>query len=770
MVWALESLTFEQGPTVTRRRPREATVERAAVASVIESKLHPPLVRAEWIARPRLVDALARAIRLPVVLIAAPAGFGKSTLVTQWHRSSGADDLTAWVCLDPGDNDPARLWLHLATALERIGSAFDVDMAELIASGATSMLDRVVPRIIDSLAALDRPVTLVLDDCHVIRSAGCCEELDYLLDHLPGNVHVVLIARSDPALRLGRLRVDGRVAEIRTKDLSFNADEIQAVLGVEGVRLTPSAIGGLANRTEGWPAAVYLAALSLHGRDDPEEFVHQLSGNNRFIADYLAEEVLNRQDGELRDFILDMSVFDRFNAALGDHVTQGHASTRLLRLLERTNLFLIPMDSAGEWFRFHHLFGTFARSALEAVNPDRVRILHLRGAEWLAGHDHLEDSIQHHLAGGSAHEAAVLVQTNWVRYLDAGRIATVLVWLRGLQDSPADRSAETSATAAWVAALTGRQAEMKRRLAMLESVADYGPLPDGTTSAESARVLVRAMFGYDGPDQLLADAGRAVELETDESSPWYAAARVTLGHASYVLGELDQARVQLTAAAAAGAAPATIRMLGLAILSLCETELGATHAAARLATMSMRVVDDQGMQSVPQASLAFTALGSSLAASGDLDAAWAVLETGLRPRRLVPGLSPWPQIHHLVAMATVAARTGREAAAHELLHELEELTPWSDVSMAATRARIEAVRRLLAPSVAAPSADVPDPLTPREVEVLRRLEGSQSLREIANDLYVSHNTVKTFTVSVYRKLGVHSRSEAIAIARSIALL
>jgi LuxR family transcriptional regulator, maltose regulon positive regulatory protein len=745
-------------------------VERAAVDSVIESKLHPPPVRAEWIARPRLVAALERSMSLPVVLLAAPAGFGKSTLVTQWHESVAAAGPAAWLCLDPGDNDPVRLWLHLATALQRVGCAFDVGMAEIIATSGTTMLTRVVPGIIEALERIDRPVTVVLDDCHVIRSVACREQLDYLLDHLPEAVHVALIARSDPALRLGRLRVEGRLSEIRTKDLSFTADETRAVLQVEGVQLTASAVDELASRTEGWPAAVYLAALSLGGRDDPEEFVHELSGNNRFIADYLTEEVLNRQDAELRDFILDMSVFDRFNVSLGNHVTQTQAASRLLRVLERTNLFLIPMDAAGNWFRFHHLFGTFARSALEAANPDRAELLHFRGAEWFAAHDHIEEAIQHHLAGGSAQDAAVLVQSNWVRYLDAGRIATVLGWLRGLHDSPADKCAETTVTAAWIAALTGRQAEMSHRLVMLESMAHDGPLPDGAKSVESARLLIRAMFGYDGPDQMLADSRRVVELETDETSTWYAAALVTLGHASYVTGDLQQARDRLSQAAAARVAPATIQVLALAALSLCEAELGATHTAARLAAMAMRVVEENAMQPMPQASFAFTATAAALAASGDLEAAWSVLESGLQPRRLVRGLSPWPLIHHLVVMATVAAQSGRHAVASELILELEELTPWTDATMATTRTRIAAVRRMLGRPMPPAPPDLGDPLTPREVEVLRRLQSSQSLREIANDLYVSHNTIKTFTVSLYRKLGVHSRSEAIAIARSITLL
>jgi LuxR family transcriptional regulator, maltose regulon positive regulatory protein len=289
-----ETLSALWTPSIQRASRGDVESLRPAIGVVTESKLHPPRARREWIQRPQLVAELAAAARRPVVLVAAPAGYGKSTLVTQWFDSPHPPDQGAWVCLDPGDNDPTQLWSHIATALARAGCLIEQNVAEFVAMSATAVLTRVVPRVLAALAAHSDPLALVLDDCHVVRSPECCEQLDYLIDQLPPQVHLVLIARSDPALRLGRLRVDGRLSEIRSKDLSFSADEVTAVLRTEGVYLSPAAITELVRRTEGWPAAVYLAALSVRRRDDAAEFVHELSGNNRFIADYLSEEVLGR--------------------------------------------------------------------------------------------------------------------------------------------------------------------------------------------------------------------------------------------------------------------------------------------------------------------------------------------------------------------------------------------------------------------------------------------------------------------------------------------
>jgi len=732
------------------------------VEGVVEGKLHPPAVRAEWIGRPRLLRQVARAVGHRVLLIAAPAGYGKSTLVTQWVDTPEAGT-AAWVRLDPGDNDPTRLWAHLAAALAGVGCPVDVGVG---AGNSAAFLTLVLPRFVEALAAYPGPLTVVLDDLHAVRSRECCDQLDQLIATLPDHVHLVVVSRADPPLRLGRLRVAGEVVDIRGGDLAFTADEVAAVLEATHVTLSDTVLPELVRVTEGWPAAIYLAALSLVDRADPDDFVSALTGTDRFIADYLSEEVLGRLDPELHDFIVEMSLFDRFTAGLADHVRQSRFSAGMLRELERTNLFLISLQDDG-WVRFHPLFATFARSELEIERPELLTELHRRGAEWFTAHGQVEDAVHHLVAGRADQEAANLVQANWLRFFDAGRSATVLAWLAELRCTPADAGPALTVTAAWVAALTGNQVEMRRRLRMLESMVDDAPLPDGTHSPHSALVLVRGMFGFDGPDQMLADAHRAVELEADRDSPWSTVARAALGYAGYLTGDVVLARRNLGDAARAAAAPTIIQILALGTLALCEAEQDNLPLSARLAAEAMDLVTANTLQAMPQAIFAYTAYGASLAGQNRLTEAKTVLQEGLDARRRTPGLSPWPLAHHLVVMAAVAARSGDEATTEELLTEVDDLTPWTERSMAATRNRVTAVRNLLNQPPRPHPRAVGESLTPRERQILRRLHGSQTLQEIATDLYVSHNTVKTITLSLYRKLGAHSRAEAIDIARRL---
>jgi LuxR family maltose regulon positive regulatory protein len=733
------------------------------VGDVFESKLQPPPLRAEWIDRSLLMDRITEAVRLPVLLVAAPAGYGKSTVITQWVNTP-ATGTVAWVDLDPADNDPTRLWAQVAAALDRVGCQVAV-APEFVATSATAAHTRVLPRLVEALAAYPASLTVVLDDLQVIRHGECTEQLDYLISRLPDHVHLVLISRSDPLLRLGRLRVEGKLTEIRSADLAFAPDEVAAVLRGEGVALSDTTLRELVRQTEGWPAAVYLAALSLAGRADTDAFVRRLSGSNRQIADYLSEEVLTRLEPELHDFILTMSLFDGFNAELADHVTQSRSSARLLRLLERTNLFVVRLPLDDDWVRFHHLFATFARSSLEVEHPELVNVHHLRGAQWFAAHGQVEDAVHHLLAGDAHDEAATLIQANWLHFFDAGRSATVLGWLHVLRGTSADTGPAATVTAAWMAALTGEQDELRRRLQALESMADRMPLPDGTTSPQSALVLIRGLFGYDGPDKMLADARRAVELESIGSSPWHPVAQAALGYAAFVTGDVELARGSLNESARAPSAPATFRVLALGTLALCEAEQGRATLSAELAREAMDIVVGRGMQAMPEATFAATAYGAMLAAENRLDEAATVLDEALVARRRVPGLTPWPLVHHLITMAVVAARREDRTTAEELLDEVEALTTWTDQSMGRTRDRIAAARRLLGEFPGPRPDSVGEPLTPREQEILRRLHGSRSIREIATDLSVSHNTVKTITSSVYRKLGAHSRVEALAIAR-----
>jgi LuxR family maltose regulon positive regulatory protein len=745
------------------------TLDRQPVDSILEAKLRPPPIRSEWLVRTRLLDELEHGAQRPVTLIAAPAGYGKTTVVAQWLASPSRPATVAWVSLDASDNDPVRLWTHIARALDRAGCTIARDVAGFVAAGGYDLVMAVLPRIVDAIAALSKNVTIVVDDFHIVRSAECSEQIDFFIKHLPDQAHLILMTRVDPALRLGRMRAAGQLSEIRADKLAFNEREASSLLMSDGVQLPGHEVSELMRRTEGWPAGLYLATLSLAGRPDPREFVRHFSGNDRFIGDYLTEEVLNQQPDDVRKFILDMSIVDRFSAPLGDYVNGHRQSARILRALQHTNLFLIPLDAEGRWFRFHHLFGAVARSTLETEQPDRIAVLHGRAADWLSENGYIDAAIEHALAANRPDQAAFLVNASWVQYFDAGMGTTIRRWLRALELSAAAHNTNTAVTAAWMAALTGQKEEMDRRLAELDTLTDGGALADTTASLESAVALIRGMFGFGGPIEMLTSAQRATELETDGNTPWYAAARAALGHANYVAGDLNAAASVLPKAAYSEAAPSLMRILALSTLALTHAELGQHERSHRSAEEAMDVVDTRSLHAMPAVSMAFTALGQAQAASGKLEEAMATLEYGLNLRRKIPGLTPWPLIHHLLVMARAAVIADDLPLARRLLDEAYPLIrqQYPD-GMGAMVARLEAVQKSLRQSQT--NGVQSEQLTGREIDILRRLTSSQSLSEIASELYLSPNTVKTHTAALYRKLGARSRPEAIRIARERLLI
>jgi LuxR family transcriptional regulator, maltose regulon positive regulatory protein len=763
-VWRTE----EQYSEVSSLTWADESLGHQLVDSMLEAKLQPPLARSEWVARTRLLKELQRATQRPVTLIAAPAGYGKTTVVTQWLASVYRPESVAWISLDMSDNEPVQLWTDIAIALDRAGCVIARDIAGFIAASSHDMVTVVLPRIVDAIAALGEDLTVIVDDFDIVRSAECNEQIDFFVKHLPPNSHLMLITRADPTLRLGRLRAAGQLLEIRADDLAFNSEEASSLLVADRVQLAGDDLLELMRRTEGWPAGLYLATLSLTGRADPSEFVRHFSGNNRFIGDYLTEEVLSRQSADVRQFILDMSIVDRFTAPLCDHMNGGRPSAKILRDLQHTNLFLIPLDAENRWFRFHHLFGAVARSALETEQPDRAVMLHGRAADWLSENGYVDAAVEHALAAGHSDHAASLVQASWLRYFDAGLGTTVRRWLRDLEASAASQNTATIVTAAWMAALSGQKEEMDRRLDQLNNVSDDIPLPDGTRSVESAVALIRGLFGFGGPLEMLASARRAAELETNGNTPWYALARAALGHANYVAGDLDEAADLLPRAAYSEAAPAVVRILALAILSLTQAELGRLDRSHKSAADAMEVVEARSLHEQPSVAFAFTALGQSQAASGELEKAMATLDHGLKLRRKVPGLSPWPTIHHLLVMGRVAIMANDLPLARRLLDEVSLMIRQYPQGMTHMIARLEATQKGLRESQS------PGPnnehLTAREIDILRRLKGPQNLSQIASELYLSPNTVKTHTSALYRKLGARSRSEAVKIGRERLLI
>ena len=420
--------------------PSVAAPPGAAVSgqdALLATKLHVPRPQPGFVPRPRLVQALSQGLARGRVLICAPAGFGKTALLADWARGDGHP--VAWLGLDGGDSDPARFWRHAVAALDRARPG----LAGRVGPPPPGSLAGLVTALINELAADPGPdgVLLVLDDYHLVGSGPVHESVAFLLENLPPGLRIVVSGRADPPLPLARLRARGQLAELRAADLRFTGEEAAALLGeAAGPGLPAAAAETLTARTEGWAAGLQLAALSLRGRTDAAGFVAAFSGSHRFVLDYLADEVLDRQTSEVRAFLLETSVLERLSAELCDAVTGRSGSQAMLAGIERAGLFLVPLDEVRGWWRYHHLFADLLRARLQAEQPGRVQELHRAAAAWSDEHDLGDDAVRHALAAGDAAWAARLMERHVETLLGRSEGATLRRWLSALPaESARDR-------------------------------------------------------------------------------------------------------------------------------------------------------------------------------------------------------------------------------------------------------------------------------------------------------------------------------------------
>src|SRR5713226_2500238 len=334
-------------PEYALRAVARSDPARPLLDTPIETKLHAPRSRKEWVERRELVQSLADSAAAKLILVDAPAGFGKTTLVAQWRSSVIEQRRFAWLSLDRGDDDPGRLWWHVVFALQRACPELGgEDILRALRLQVPDIDGTALPMLVNELAALPEPVALVLDDGHVIKERSCHDQIAFLLFHLPPAAQLVIITRADPPLPLARLRAAGQMVEFRAQELRFAPAEVAALVhAVSAVELSAPDLADLVERTEGWPAGVYLAALSLRDHPSPSAFIHQFSGDNRFVVDFLAEEVLSRQPAEIRQFLMRTAVLDRFCAPLCDAVAGSTNATEIIGVLERENLFVVPLDA-----------------------------------------------------------------------------------------------------------------------------------------------------------------------------------------------------------------------------------------------------------------------------------------------------------------------------------------------------------------------------------------------------------------------------------------
>ncbi|MCH7998450.1 MAG: helix-turn-helix transcriptional regulator [Chloroflexi bacterium] len=860
----------------------DAPGQGAATSPLLETKLYIPKWRPGLVSRPRLIERLDQGIERKLTLVSAPAGFGKTTLLAEWLAATPASErATGWVSLDQSDNDPALFWAYFITALQTMRSGVGGNALSLLHSPQPPPIESVLTTLINEINAIEDDFALILDDYHVVDAQPVHSAIAFLLDHLPPQMHLVIASRSDPPLPLARLRGRGESIELRASDLRFAPDEAAAFLNeVMGLDLSAADVAALETRTEGWIAGLQLAALSMRGREDVSGFIKAFAGDDRYIVDYLVEEVLQRQPERVRSFLLQTSILDRLSGPLCDAVTdQGEGKGRL-EALERGNLFVVPLDDKRQWYRYHHLFADVLRAHAMEEQPDRVPILHRRASEWYEHNGLPADAIRHALAGEDFERAAGLMEPVGRPMMFTGGQETMLGWLKALPDALVGSRPVLSGIYAWVLLHTGQVDAIEPRLRdaerWLETTSDtseeqepplvemvvvdeeeFRSLPGMIAAVRAARA--GAVGDVPGTAEY---ARRALELLPEGDHLLRGVATALLALAYLTSGDLDAAYGIFADGMASLKLGGDIQhnTSGAYILADIRMAQGRLHEAVATYQQSLQLAMEQGepvprgtadmyvglselqrehddLEAATQLLLKSKELGERAAApdwqhrrcaalaqikeaQGDLDGALDLLDEAERLyyRTPVPDLRPIAALKTRIRVAqgrlTEALGWVRERGLSvdddlSYIREFEHVTlarvliaryrsDRADRSIDEAMGLLERLRKaaeeggrtgsvieILVQQALAheaqddlPSALEPleralslaEPLTGREVEILRLVAAGMRNQEIAEQLFISLSTVKRHIANAYGKLGVSHRTEAVARANELNLL
>jgi LuxR family maltose regulon positive regulatory protein len=749
-------------------------VTAGAAEVVISTKLFRPNPRHQTVERTRLHDLLRLGCSLPLTLVVAPAGWGKSTLVADWLQQ---DRLTAgWVSLDGDDDDPHRFWRYLLLAAGQAGPGAGTAALRRLDAARSDVLREVLPTFINEVASSATPLVLVLDDYHLITSAEVHASVGALLDRCPPQLHLVLITRADPPLPLSRMRVRGELAELRAEQLRFSLDEAREFFGGRlGTQLSEQDVHRLLARTEGWAAGLQLAALRLTDRSDPSAFIERFTGADWHIVNYLGEEVLTSQPPRVREFLLVTSVLNRMCAPLCDALTGRADGAELISEVNRANLFLIPLDDERHWFRYHHLFGGLLRHELARTAPQQPSALHQRAAQWYAQSGDPAEAIGHAIASGDDSLIRELVAAHWRQHFNAGQLETVRRWLDALPAEIVAMDASLSAARVWVALDTGRLEDVG---AALDAAEAAGP-PD------TQLMVLRALHRYKTGD--MADAAYRLQEIAPSADDLFIATvhRLVQGVSRMWLGDADRARELL--AEAARRAEGDDNRLAYIYAQGCLALLATSHGDLALA--DALVADAELVVSQTLSDSHFVAMfpalaGARLAAqrgdwAGAEPAAAAAVELGRRGAGRV-------ELAAALLTASAVFRTSPPAAA---TRDPSDVPAADGAGGSDTGALVAEARGILrhcpdpGPVVTTWLADeqraeaaltrqegMTEPLTERELTILRLLPAPTPQRELASALFVTPNTLKTHLRAIYRKLGAESRDDAVIRARERGLI
>jgi len=650
---------------------------------LLATKLHMPASRPGQVLRPRLMAGLDEGLTRGLILASAPAGYGKTVLLADWARRG--ERPAAWLSLDAGDNDPARFWRHAVAALDRARPGTGGGLAPLLGPPAPTSFQGLVTALINDLAGEE--ALLVLDDYHVISARQVHEPLEFLLEHRPAGLCVVLASRSDPPLALARLRARGQLAEVRATELRFTPAEAGELLQHAASALPDASVAALAARTEGWAAGLALAALSLRGQQDVAGFVAAFTGSHRYVLDYLAEEVLERQDEQLRAFLLETSVLERLSGPLCDAVTGRGGSQALLEAAERAGLFLVPLDEVRGWWRYHHLFADLLRARLQQERPARVPQLHRHAAAWYQEYGLADEAIGHAVTAGEMLWAARIIEQYFDMVYDiGGEAATIHRWLSVLPDEVVRSRPRLLLAQAHMAATSGHLEVVEPLLDAVERAPPgWADEPFEPTAGAAASFLVNVpaltTLHRSYLAQLRGDAGATAAFATQtlaEVKPGErllrAAAHGFLAVAEWLRGRLTEAERAIASSVTGWreTGQLTVAAWGYYELALIRRAQGRLDAAALTCERAVDSLLTAG-RPTPAAGPGYVGLAEIAYQRDDLDAALRHATEGIELCRQFVYTTPLAD--GLATLAWIRQATGDRAGALEAITEAGQASP-----------------------------------------------------------------------------------------------
>ena len=732
---------------------------------LLDAKLTAPEPPAQgYVSRAAQIDA-ARSSGRRFVGVTAPAGYGKSSLLAEWTRSEGRP--VAWVSLDRYDDDPAALLTLLAAAVARIGAGRTRRPLQVSGHGVT-LLGREAPLLAAALRRAPAPFVLMLDDLQELRDPACRDVLSVVFAGIPTGSQLVVASRGEP-WHLARARAEGDAFEITADELALDAAGVQTIFANTQVPLSADDALELVERTEGWPVGVVLAA-AIAGDGDGDRPPTTVSGDDRYVADYLYRESLVNLPEHHQRFLRRTAVLGTLSAPLCDAILEAHDSQLVLAELDASNVFIVPLDRSRGWYRYHALYREFLLGELRRLESQAVPELQSRAASWFEAQGSTAMAIELLLdqPAERARTARLVAATALPSY-QSGQLATVQRWMRAIGDPAIEAYPPLAVLAGWVMALSGQPTEAARWASKLEHIS-YEDVPDdGSASFESARAMLRSAMCADGPEQALADAELACAAEPSWS-PWRDQALQLLGEARLLVGDVPGAVTALSEGAAIASATGNAEGLvscaaELALLAMDDGRWGEAEAHV---TASLAAIDERHMYDYSTAVLAFAQAARLALHHGDLAAVRRELTRAMRARPSCTEAIPYLAVRARLQLAKVFWAVADHATAHHLLREIDDIR-LRRPELGALTEQVDEFHRLVTMSEQQGDGGGP-PLTPAELRLLPYLQTHLSVREIGERLFVSRNTVSSELGSIYRKLGVSARSDAVVRATQLGLL